>query len=238
MSAVREPYRLGPARGFRYGPVPADVESALPRWLSTREVDGGVEIKPRRVYRYGAWLVKLTGASRAAKDVLRRSSAVRIADLHAQLLPVRTPRPLVALETRQGPFLAASVLVAEFVEGPSLREAFGRDARATEALGPFLARLHRRGVFHGDLHPENAIWDGSEWVLIDVASLRHPLRRLRRRHLILEQWAQFAFRLGASRALEACLGRYLAEAGLAWDPTEAWAEVVRRGERIRAARSA
>lgn len=237
MKIVREPYRCGRARGFRYMEIPREVEKALPGWLSTRRVDGGIEIKPQRVYRSGAWLVKLTGPSRAAKDVLRRSSAIRIADLHARLLPVRTPKPLVAIELRRGPFLDGSLLVTEFVEGPSLGIAFGRDERATNAWAPFLALLHRRGVFHGDLHPENTIWNGEDWVLIDVASLRHRLRRFRRDHLVLEQWGQLAFRLGASEALETSFRSYLAETDLGWEPRTSWVEVLRRADHIRVSRS-
>ena len=235
-SLVREPYRCGPARGYRYADVPPEVERALPGWLASHRVESGSEIKPRRVYRSDSWLVKFTGPSRAAKDVLRRTSAIRTADLHARLLPVRTPAPLLALERRRGLFPQQSLLVTEFVEGPSIRAAFGRDERATRALGPFLALLHRRGVFHGDLHPENAIWDGAEWVLIDLASLRHPLRRLPRRRLILEQWAQFAFRLGADTRLESCFEDYLEAAGLGWGRNDTWNDVRGRAERIRASR--
>lgn len=235
---MRIPYRLGAARGFRYGEVPAEIEAALPRWLATSNVEGGTAIKPGRVYRHGAWVVKLGGASRALKDLLRPAGSIRSADLHARLRPVRTPAPLVALERRRGPFLEGSVLVSEFVDGPTLREAFPRDERAREALAPFLELLHRHGVFHGDLHPANMIWNGSEWVLIDLDSLRHPLRRLFRRRLILEQWAQLAFRLGAGPELESSFERYLALTGLRWDPRRSWSDVLRRAERIRTSRSA
>lgn len=235
---MRVPYRVGPARGFRYGELPTDVENALPRWLATSRVDGGTAIKPGSVYRSGEWLVKFTGRSRAPKDLVRPASSIRSADLHERLLPVRTPAPLVALEVRRGPFLESSLLVAEFVHGSSMHDAFLHDERARDALGPFLALLHRRGVFHGDLHPANTIWNGAEWVLIDLASLRHPLRRMFRRHLILEQWAQLAFRLGPTPDLEFSFGSYLALAHLGWDPRGAWAKIVRRAERIRAARSA
>jgi tRNA A-37 threonylcarbamoyl transferase component Bud32 len=101
--------------------------------------------------------VKFSGASRAIKDLLRPASSIRSADLHARLGSVRTPAPLVALELRRGPFLEGSLLVAEFVPGPTLREAFQDDERARKALAPFLALLHRNGVFHGDLHPANMI---------------------------------------------------------------------------------
>ena len=235
---MRVPYRIGAARGFRYGEVPSDVEAALPRWLERSAVEDGVAIKPGRVYRKGRWLVKFSGPSRAAKDLVRRASSIRSADLHARLLPVRTPAPLLALEVRQGPFLEQGLLVAEFVEGPSMHEAFRDDERARAALAPFLALLHGRGVFHGDLHPANTIWNGSEWVLIDLDSLRHPLRRLFRRRLILEQWAQLAFRLGAGPHLEAAFASYVDLARLGWDPRAAWAKILRRAERIEASRSA
>jgi serine/threonine protein kinase len=235
---VRIPYRLGPARGFRYGEVPAEIEAALPRWLATSSVEDGTAIKPGRVYRRGPWVVKLGGASRDLKDLLRPASSIRSADLHARLLPVRTPAPLVALELRRGPFLEGSVLVSEFMEGPTLREAFPHDDRARDALAPFLALLHRNGVFHGDLHPANMIWNGSEWVLIDLDSLRHPLRRLFRGRLILEQWAQLAFRLGAGPELQSSFESYLVLSGIRWDPRRSWGEVIRRSERIRSSRSA
>jgi hypothetical protein len=128
--------------------------------------------------------------------------------------------------------------VTEFVAGPTLREAFQDDERARKALAPFLALLHRNGVFHGDLHPANMIWSGSEWVLIDLDALRHPLRRMFRRRLILEQWAQLAFRLGAVPELESSFREYSVLAEFPGDPSETWADVVRRAERIRSARSA
>jgi Lipopolysaccharide kinase (Kdo/WaaP) family len=234
---VRAPYRIGDARGFRYGEVPMEVERALPRWLASPEIEGGIAIKPGRVDRFGRWLVKRTGASRALKDALRPASSIRSADLHARLLPVRTPAPLVALETRRGPFLHGSLLVTEFVEGPSIAEAFASDERARAAFAPFLAELHRRGVFHGDLHPANAIWNGSEWVLIDLDAIRHPLRRLRRRRLILEQWGQLAFRLGPDSRLKESFTHYLEAADLPMDPAAAWTEVLRSAERIRASRA-
>jgi tRNA A-37 threonylcarbamoyl transferase component Bud32 len=232
---VRVPYRCGQARGFRYGEIPAVVESALPRWLASGHVEEGEAIKDRRVYRCGQWLVKFTGRSRALKDILRTASAIRIADLHARLLPVPTPAPLVALELRRGLFLERSLLVTEFVEGPTLREAFGRNEPATKALGPFLALLHRHGVFHGDLHPRNAIWTGSEWVLIDLGALRHWFRRIARRRLILDQWAQLAYKLGADERMGECFASYLAAAAVNWNPKASWSEVQRRADRIRRA---
>ena len=233
-SLVRERYACGPARGFRYGAIPADVERALPRWVDERRVADGATIKDGAVYRTGAWLVKFEGASPSVKDALRPASSIRIADLHARLQPVRTPAPLVALEMRRGAFLDGSLLVTEFIEGATLFEAFGRDERAVRALAPFLATLHRRGVFHGDLHPWNLIWSGTEWVLIDLASLRHPLRTLRRKHLILDQFAEFAYRLGDDERVRGCFEQYLAAARLDWDPRGAWDEIVRRAEILRA----
>ena len=231
---MREPYACGRARGFRYGEVPAELERELPRWIAERRVEGGVAIKDGSVYRSGAWLVKFGGPSPSVKDALRPASSIRIADLHERLLPVRTPAPLLALEIRRGPFLEASLLVTEFIEGSTLFDAFRSDERAVRALAPFLAMIHARGVFHGDLHPWNLIWNGSAWVLIDVASLRHPLRTLRRRSLILDQFAQFAYRFEDGERVRQCFGEYVAAAELDWDLARAWDDIQRRAAKLHA----
>jgi tRNA A-37 threonylcarbamoyl transferase component Bud32 len=223
---VRVPYRVGDARGVRYGAVPPEIESAIPRWLATRAVEGGVTIKATRVYRLGSWLVKFTGASRALKDVVRKSSAIRIADLHAKLAPIRTPAPLLALEVRKGPFLERSLLVTEWIEGRSLAQVWDADERATAAFPKFLAELHRRNVFHGDLHPENLIWNGSEWVLIDLGALRHPLRTLAKKRLILEQWAQLDLRLAPSERVRRAFEEYLRESESDLDSESSWGLVL------------
>jgi serine/threonine protein kinase len=137
----------------------------------------------------------------------------------------------VAPEERRGPFLERSLLVTEYIEGPSLAEAWGRDASACAAFPRFLAALHRRGIFHGDLHPGNLLWNGTEWVLIDLAALRHPLRTLRRRRLILDQWAELALRLEPDARLSTAFEAYLGAAGLAWERGRTWERVLERARR-------
>lgn len=232
MTATRVAWSCAGARGFRYGELPDAIARRAPVWLAQRSVAEGAELKAGRVWRVEGFAVKLSGPSRALKDALRASSAIRSADLHARLAPVRTPRPVLALEQRRGPFLAESLLVSEFVEGPSLAQAWDADARAAEALPGFLAALHRQGVFHGDLHPMNLIWSRPEWVLIDVAALRHPLRRLRARRLVLEQWAQLLLRLAPAERVRASFEAYLDETASGWDRDRAWATVVARADSI------
>ena len=169
MSAERgEPYAIGRARGVKFGALSPEIASALPRWIETRHVDGGEELRAGRVWKYGAWAVKFGGAER----LLRSSSALRAARAAMNLRGVPTPRPLVALEWRAGLHVAGSVLVTEFVHGRALFDVWSSDERAVDAFPLFLHALHAAGVYHGDFHPENALWDGERWVLIDLESLK------------------------------------------------------------------
>jgi tRNA A-37 threonylcarbamoyl transferase component Bud32 len=92
--------------------------------------------------------------------------------------------------------------------------------------------MHAGGVFHGDLHVRNMLWNGREWVLLDLESLRHPLRALRRRRIIEDQWARLVCSLGGREGVQASFEAYLREAGLGWEPAEAWRRVERRARAI------
>ena len=238
MSAVRVPYRAGRASGFRYGELPADVAADLERTLVARDVAGGTALKERRVYRRGPWLYKLFPARRRLRDLARANAAVRSADLHAALAPIRTPAPLVAVGLRDGAFAGPSLLVCEFVEGRSLDEVWDRDRAAVDAFARLLAAMHARGIFHGDLHPKNVLWDGASWTLIDVGSMRHPLRNLRPRALALDQWAELDRRLGSPSSMRAAFELYSAELGRpAAEAERAWARVAERSRAVSARRA-
>lgn len=171
MSAARgEPFAVGHARGVKFGALPREIENALPRWIETQRVDGGEELRAGRVWRSDAWVVKFDGVERP----LRRSSALRAARAALELSArgVATPAPVAALEWRTGARVAGSVLVTEFVRGRALFDVWSSDPRAVDAFPLFLHALHAAGVYHGDFHPENALWDGARWVLIDLESLK------------------------------------------------------------------
>lgn len=226
--SVRVPFRCGAARGFRYDELPADVAERLPRWITERRVDGGVEIKPGRAYRFGPWMVKLSPPSRSLRDLLRASPAIRASDAHSRLAPIRTPRPLVALEWRTRGWLDGSLSVCEFVDGPSLAEVWQRDMRATHAFPAFMARMHRQRVFHGDFHPLNVIWSGTDWVLIDLDSIRHGLHALRWRAIVETQWARLLRGLGFDERLRSSFEAYLAEGAIPWPAESTWQRIVAR----------
>jgi predicted unusual protein kinase regulating ubiquinone biosynthesis (AarF/ABC1/UbiB family) len=126
--------------------------------------------------------------------------------------------------------------VREHVEGALLRDVWGRDPAAEEALAGFLAEMERRGVLHGDLHPQNLLWTGVEWVLLDVDGLRHALHG--RKRVLTGQWARFLLHLPERervRALHRRTGELLAASGARPVP---WEDVHARAEALRARRAA
>ena len=218
------------ASGFQYGDLPAGLLDRVPEWLERRRVPDAHEIRPRRVYRYGDLLVKLYGPGGALKDRFRRSRAVRSADWYQRLLPLHTPRPLLAIERRSWGRVTQALLVAEFVTGDSLtelwteRHAVAHDA--FDALPRFMAEMHRHRVYHGDLHPQNLIWDGREWTLIDLDGMRRRQRIGRR--IVERQWVRIFVALGGDQRLRPYFEAYLGAAGWHWDADAAWRRIVDR----------
>jgi Lipopolysaccharide kinase (Kdo/WaaP) family len=95
---------------------------------------------------------------------LRTSKAVRTFDHASRLiaLGIGTPRPLAAVDVRQGRALLTSFYCCAFV--PAFREArvlkqLETPDRATllEQLGEFIGRLHESGVLHRDLTSGNVL---------------------------------------------------------------------------------
>lgn len=221
------PIRIGAARGLAYGDVDEALRARAASWLAAREVPDGEVIKPGRVYRSDAYLVKFLPRTARLRDRLRPSVAFKAARLHHELLPIRTPRPWLALQTAE-----LGLLVTEFVEGRFIETLWRTDAVALDRLVDFMLEMHRRHVFHGDFHFHNMIWTGEEWCLIDLESLRHPLRTLFPRRLIEDQWARLSFCLALPPELEATFRLYVERSDLGWNADRAWARIVARAERF------
>ncbi|MCZ6597887.1 MAG: hypothetical protein O7B99_09635 [Planctomycetota bacterium] len=227
-------FEVDGARGLRYVELSPGTREKLAEWLRAGSVAGGEELKPGRVYRWEDWVVKLFDFGGMLRDHLRPSLAVRSARRHAQLQAMGTPRPIATLERPRG----RSLMVLERIDGPFLHEVIARGEDAAVAAFPaFMADMHRRRVFHGDLHLYQMIWGGARWFLLDLDGLRHRLRTLRVRPLIEDQWARLYFGLGHSEVVPTMFRRYL---GLARpDPRRAasWERVLERERWLRELRA-
>ena len=84
--------RHGTWSGERYGPPVAALEAQLPRWLETRTVADGDDLKDARVFAWRDWVVKFGTRRRRLRDRFRRARALRAAALHFRIHPVRSPR--------------------------------------------------------------------------------------------------------------------------------------------------
>jgi len=231
---VPTPYECDGAVGLLYGELPAHIEQALPRWIDATEISDAVELKAGAAYRVDDWAIKLVPVPRGWRR-LRRAPALRAAEAARAIQPLRAPRPLLALQRRSGPLAGRSLLITEFVEGVGLAQALADDT-ALGALPGYLAAAHARGIFHGDLHGGNLLWDGHEWMLLDLESLRHVLHGLFSRRLIRNQWARLYRSLldqgqtAETRFRELFL-RYAALVRLSRDPEREWGRIVALAER-------
>lgn len=199
-----------------------ELEARARRWFEYGPGPGDVVIKPERVWRSGPLAVKRFPAQLSVRLRLRRSGARLNADLHFALAPVHTPTPWLVLEARDG----SSLLVCEFIEGRFLGAMWNDGGPGVAAFPHFMAAMHTRGVFHGDFHLFNALWNGRDWVLLDLEGLRHPLRRMRPRSLIFDHWGRIHFSLRGTLGLKACFATYVEAAGLGWDVERAWPRIV------------
>jgi len=233
---TREPFTLGEYRGYRYRDCPPELIAKLPEWLRLGrcpEGEGGEDLQGGRVFGWNELVLKFGGPANRWRDVLRPSSSLRSADLHQRLLPIRTPHPVLAIERRAGRTVTDHVLVSERIRGRFLDELWGSDPAACEAFVDFLIGMARRRVYHGDLHVWNCMWDGREWVLMDLESLRHPLRRLRKRHLLLGIWSRISWDLGQPPELQPFFERFCSELGLR-DVAAGWRTVAAESARLEA----
>ncbi|HUR26688.1 MAG TPA: hypothetical protein VM509_00760 [Planctomycetota bacterium] len=203
------------------------VQRAL-RWLEHGPDADADVLKPARVWRSGPYGVKLFARPEKLFSALRPSPARRSADLHFALAPVRSPRPVLVLERPSG----ESLLVYEFVDGEFLDTLWKSGGPGVAAFPDFFADMHKRRVFHGDLHFRNFIWDGAAWTLLDLDGVRPPLHALRGKALAFDQWGRVHFELRGASGLRSCFEAYLAAAGRRWNADWAWARVVVTSARI------
>jgi len=235
---VRDPIRIGDFRGFRYAELEPELLERVPRWLAEERVAEGTDLKRGRVFRWKDYAVKFGEPERRLRDLPRPSRAVRSADLHRKLLPLATPRPYLALERRVRLRVEQSLLVSEFIAGERFFDLWGRDARAVAAFPLFLADMHVRGIFHGDFHLENALWNGAAWYLIDLESVRHRLHGLFPGKFLEAHWAIVTFDLGEKcqareSELRALFETYWARSERTADPAPTWRRIQERAERMR-----
>ena len=224
-----KPFGIGSASGRAFAELGDDVPAQLLSWLEAGTVADGEAIKPGRVYARGDWIIKIFAAGQRWRDRLRPSPALRCARAHAGLDAVRTPRPIATLEFPNG----RSLVVIERIDGRTL-DAVVADPEAQDGVEAFvhmMVAMHRARVFHGDLHPDQVLWDGKDWFLLDLDGLRHPLRSLNRRGVIELQWARLCRSIHPEQ-LHSVFLRYLEQAGWGWDPVEAWQRILARAAQL------
>ncbi len=213
---------------------PADraLEQLALKWFQSGPGREDVVLKPDRVWRHGPHAIKRFDRELLVQLGLRCSRASRSARLHVELAPIVTPRPQVLVEARSG----ASLLVSEFVEGRFLDLLWNAGGPAVEAFPHFMALMHRAPRLHGDFHLRNVLWDGSNWVLMDLDGLRGAQHRLRRRSLILRHWARVHFSLRGAQGLRQSFATYLNAAELDWEPASTWKKILGQSESMAKAR--
>lgn len=176
--------------GRSFEPLPEELRERLPAWLEARAVPEGQILKQACVFGWGDWVFKFGSQHKRFRDRFRQSPAMRSARLYERLRPIRSPRPLLVLSDRRSLDRFDDLLVMEWVRGRFAHELWGKDPGAQRALAGFMSQMTRRGIFHGDFHVNNFLWNGNEWVLLDLTGIRHFFRTLRRRPLVVEQWAK------------------------------------------------
>lgn len=181
-------------------------------------------------------VVKLYPRRKGLGAKLRPSPARLAVDAYLKLFPIASPRPIFWDLVDGAQF--ESVLVCEFAEGPSLRDAWQiQNEPALEAVPGFLAQLFAAGVLHGDLHGRNLIWSQGAWLVIDLDGIRSGIHGLRRRTIWERTWARLLFDLKGSPKARGLFDAFLQSAGLAWPADETWQRILRLYDEVCAKRA-
>lgn len=223
------PGRADRARARLWRPWGEGTAGELARWCQQGAPEGH-ELRAGRVWRVRDLVVKRAGGERPGRSSSARRAAraaQRLAALGLAELGIAAPRALVEWGPRWR--IAGSLLVSDWVEGRALFEVWGRDEAALAAFPALISSLHAHGVYHADFHPENVLWDGRRWNLIDLEAVRTrpPWRPWRR--IAVEQWARVLRALDYDARVEALYGVYctLANAsGAARLDAASWSSVV------------
>jgi hypothetical protein len=208
-------------RAELYAPLTDELEEVL-RWAQADAAGGGMELKARVAWRLGSVFVKRFAADRGLRAWDRRSAAVRTARRHARMAPEIAPEPLLATERDAH---GVSWFAAHFIDGPWVMDAWSTDPLARERLADFMALMHARGAYHGDLHAANLIWDGRRWWLVDLDGLRGGLQRLIAPSIVRDQWVRLHAGFGLDAAFEQVYARYCELTGRARGAAASWRKI-------------
>lgn len=86
-----------------------------------------------------------------------------------------TPKPIAAVTIKKSGFQTQSFFISEYTPALSAKDIletpnFNREL--ARRLGKFIARLHKKGILHGDLNGSNVLIDGNSFSLIDTNRTR------------------------------------------------------------------
>ncbi len=129
------------------------------------------KFKPCNIFRSCGYLFKGSKAKRAY------NFGYRILDAG-----IDTPKPVAYIELKSGPFVRNAYFISLPNHTQDLIPLLRRpdfDTSLVKQLAQFVAELHRKGIFHGDMNLSNILWDGNRFTLIDTNRTRfieHPTR--------------------------------------------------------------
>lgn len=148
---------------------------------------------------------KITIANRIIYKFLRKSKARRSYENALRLLDLKigTPFPAAYVEESSGLFLKNSYFISCFVEHETADRYLTErpDAPFLEAMGAFLYNLHKKEVFHFDLHTSNILTTKDhkgnfDFSLVDINRLKFKkptqqrrVKNLNRLFLPFEQYS-------------------------------------------------
>lgn len=211
--------------------LPKEVAEALPRLLAGELPSAARVLKKGYVFLVDGFVIKFYPRTKKRFDWLRAPKALRAVRAHRRLLPVHSPDPIYWERLDSSEF--DSLLIYEFVEGPTLLDLWKREHQESrEALPKLFADLHATGILLGDLHAKNLLWSDHGWCIIDLDGVRGGLHAIRRRRITEVMWARLLFDFEKSPEAEGLYHRYLELAGQPWDGESSWARILEDYEAI------